>query len=317
MGEGSVHPVSEPDPPPSRDRAPLVLAIAAIAVLLAAGVAVWVLRSDEPQITGLGPATPAPFPASGALGSGPHRAWYSADGARLAVLSDGAIGTVHEGTVRLITSRGGNVVDAAWFAAGTALLVAEGPTPTGGLAVVETSGKVRGTIALDPVVAVGSGLGMTIAPGGKRAVITAVERSQFGEQTTRLVSVDLTTGRTSDLAPQGAPARGPHFVDASTVAFTRVGSTGTEAVVRNLGTGSEVVLGPGAVVGVVGAGESIAVQSPDGIVSYRPRGGGRRVLAASPGGSVVAVHPSGAVAVVATLVGDAVQLREISLVRNE
>lgn len=312
MGEGSVHPVSEPDRPPTRDRSSLVLSLAALAVVVAAGAAVWVLRSDEPRITGLGPATPAPFPASGSLASGPHRAWYSADGARLAVLTDGAVGTVSDGTVRLITKSGGNVVDAAWFAAGTALLVAEGPVPTGGLVVVETTGKVRGTIALDPAVGVGPGLGMTIAPGGKRAVVTAVDRPPFGEQTTRLVSVDLTTGRTTDLVPGG---RGPHFVDAATIAFTRTRGAGSEAVVRDLGSGAEVVLGGGAVVGVVGAGESIVVQSTRGLVSFDPRGGARRVLSGPPGGSVVAVHPSGAVAVVASLVGDAVQLREISLVR--
>ncbi|MGI8792560.1 MAG: hypothetical protein ACR2H3_05200 [Acidimicrobiales bacterium] len=295
---------------------PKVIGIALIAVIVVGVVSAFVLQGGKPEITGLGPATPPPFGADAKLVAGPAKAWYSPDGSKLAVITAGAVGLASEGQVRRITPRGGNVVDVAWFQAGTALLVAEGPIPTGGLAVVNVTGEVRGSIALDPPVTFGDGFGMSVAPGGKRAIVTAVERDTFGKTHTYLVSVDLTTGKTSPLGQRDDQARNPEFVDANRLAFTRLTSEGRVAVVRSLVTQDEVVLGDGAVVGVIGDGQSVAVDTGDSLVSYLPEGGGLHVLAAAVDGGVQAVHPSGVRAAVAATESNAVVLREISLVRR-
>lgn len=279
-----------------------------------AAVSVVVLRNPEPRVTGLAPAAVSPFDDAGTVEAGPSRAWFSPDGTKLAVLSAGALGLAREGRVTPLTRRGGNVVDAAWFSAGTALLVAEGPAPTGGLVVVETDGDVRGTIALEPVVSFGTGLGMSVAPGGKAAVVTAVERDPLGAGRSILTVVDLTSGRTEAVDTGPGDARGPHHVDGARVAFTRVREGRPEAVVIDMAApGRPVVLGPGEVKGVVGSGQAVAVQDGASLLSYPPAGGRPRALSSDPGGPVVAVQPSGTRAVIAVTTGDAVVLRAITL----
>lgn len=312
--EASVGGVSEPVTPATRrGGGTRLIAAGIVALLIAAAVSALVLREPAPRVTGLAPTTPSPFGDDGELVAGPSEAWYSPEGTRLAVLSEGALALALEGELERLTERGGNVVDAAWFGAGTALLVAEGPAPTGGLAVVERSGKVRGTIPLDPVVTFGDGLGMSISPGGKRAIVTTVERDPFGARLTRLVGVDLTTGAAAPIETGPGDARGPHHLTANVVAFTRVQGEQTEAVVFDLSTGREVVLGPGQVRGVIGAGEIVAVEDATSLIGYRPGGERSGVLAQSLRGPVVAVHPSGATAVVAVLRGDATVLTQIPL----
>lgn len=323
--EGSVGQVPDldgPERPPARSAAPVVVAVAMVVALVAAAVAVVVLRRAETDPVGLAPIGPAPFGADGAITAGPSRAWYSADGAKLAVLTGGAAALAEEGQVRLLTARGGNVVDLAWFSAGTALLVAEGPAPTGGLAVVATSGEIRGRVPIDASISFGTGYGMSIAPGGRRAVVTTVSRGTFGEEESRLVEIDLTTGAATPLDTGVGDARHPHHLDAGRVAFTRVTDAGSEAVVRSIGSGApgagaEIVLGDGEVRGVIGAGEAVVLQDGATLRSVAADGGGDdRTLAREVAGRVVAVHPSGATAVTAVRRGDVAVLQEISLVRG-
>lgn len=316
--EGSVGSVAEidgPERPPRGPVAPALIGAMVLALIVAGVVAVLVLRTSDADPTGLAPVTPSPFAAGDVVEPGPARAWFSADGTKLAVISAGAAGLSMDGTVRLLTDRGGNVVDLAWFSAGTALLVAEGPTPTGGLVVLQTNGEVRGTIPLEPPITFGTGHGMSVAPGGRRAVVTAVERDPFGVESTHLVEVDLTTGETRRIDTGEASARHPHHVDGERIAFTRTTDDGPVAVVARLdGTGA-VELGRGEVRGVIGAGDHVAIQDGGRLLAVPPEGGEAATVGRDIAGRVVAVHPSGASAVVAAREGDAAVLRQISLVR--
>lgn len=280
-----------------------------IAAAVVAGVYLVVASTGPVPIRGLAPAAEPAFDARGRLEGG--RALYSPNGNQLAVLSPLGLSLAEEGKRRPVTARGSNVVDAAWFPAGTAFLVAEGPVPTGGLAVVETDGTVRGTVPLSPPVGFGSGYGMTVAPGGRQAVVTAVDRPALGPERRHLVVVDLETGSTQPLTPLDGPDESePVYVDASTVAFTEGPDPGaqgdqnqTKVVVIDVATTQprELVTG-GRVVGVVGGGEGASVAAVRGreilALGRRPGGGDLPLGTVPENAALVALHPAGGEAVV-------------------
>lgn len=292
----------------------LVLAVVVGAVLF------YATMTSEPEITGIAPVGTDPF-ADGRLRPGPHDAAYSPDGQRVAVLTGGRLGMAEEGDVRPITARGSNVVDFAWFPASNALLVAEGPVPTGGLVVLEPDGRERGTIPLDPSISFGDGHGMDVAPGGREAVVTAVSRPPLGEEQRYLAHVDLETGRVRALTEADERAeRAPFWLDADTIAFTSEGPAGSRVeVIDANGAGRRPLPIRDTELRTVGTldEEWIVAAGDSSLVAVRADGR-RRSLGAIPGGTAaIAIHPSGQSAIVAETVesvsGTAVQLRVVSL----
>jgi hypothetical protein len=280
---------------------------ALVATLVSALVvgAIWFLfvRGDGPdRVRGLGPATPDPFDGSGRVAAGPDRAELSEDG-QLAVLDAGQVTLAVGGELRGVTRPGTNVVDVAWFNGADVLLVAEGPAPTGGLSVLEIDGDVRGTIPLDPVVGFGSGHGISVGPGNKRAAVTVVERPPLAPADQRhIAEVDLETGKVRDLTPPGGvEEHGPTYVDGDTLFFT----AGDDAVLQSIASGEQqVVKGQARAVGVIG-GEWLVTVDGGRTVAARhvdDRGTlGRSVTLGTlpPGTSPVTVDPAGGRIVVA------------------
>ena len=99
------------------------------------------------------------------------------------------------------------------------------------LAVVDVDGTVRGSIGLQDAVEFGSGHGSAIAPGGKRAVMTAVVRPPLEPQRRFLVDVDLETGILR--------ARGK----GSKERLVPIGSAASRALVAYLGRGRPRLVG--------------------------------------------------------------------------
>ena len=238
---------------------------------------------------------------------GASRGILSPDGANLAVLSPDGLGLVDGNEIRPVTEPGSRVVDAAWFGNGGTLLVAEGPTPTGLLAVVDGDGTVRGSVRLDPSVGFGTGHGMAVAPGGRRAVVTAVDRPPLGPEQRRVVHVDLETGATRDLtAPGGPDEERPFFLDADRVALveTTAGEAGQGGGVRTLvvsvADGSVLDVADGVrVVGVTGEGQPVLQRAGELVV------GGKVIGEVPAGATVTSVHPGSGLAVVAESVTSA------------
>ena len=192
---------------------------ALVGVLVAAGIVAvtWaiVTRGEEqPSGVAVSPGGRSPFDETGALPAGTSRARFSPSGANVAVLVDGAVDLAVEGELRSVTPRGGNVVDAAWFPNDETLLVAEGPSSTGALAVVDIDGRVRGSIPLSEPVPFGTGYGMDVDADGRRAALTAVRRETLGPERRYVVEVDLETGAVRPVTEPGGPDEfGPRYVD--------------------------------------------------------------------------------------------------------
>lgn len=285
-----------------------VLVIVALLGVISAVVFV-VMRPDTTGVRGLAPVGARPFGDDDEIDADARSAILSEDGNHLAVVGDDGLGIAENGRIRPVTRPGTRVVDAAWFGNGATLLVAEGPIPTGALAVVDTDGTVRGSVPLSPSVGFGSGHGMAVAPGGRRAVVTAVERPPFGGEELHLVLVDLETGATSALTDPGPgpQERGPWFLDADTVAFTEA-TEGGRPLARTIDVGSRLVVDVGADGTVVGVGRSsVIVQHEREIVAVPiPGAGGKRVvLGGVPDGtSLTSVDALGGVAIVVDRQGD-------------
>lgn len=202
----------------------------AVAVTVTVVVAVWFVFGRDAGVTtpgdGLSPVAAPMFAEDGGLPAGPSRAVYSPTGTRLAVLNAGRVFVAVEGRLEPVTAEGGNVVDVAWFGNGTTLLVIEGPAATGQVAVVDIDGTVRGVIPLSEPVSPGSGHGMAVAPGGRSAVVTAVDRPPLAAEQRHLVTIDLETGRVSDrTAPGGEDEYGPVFTPEGDVVYSTADAT--------------------------------------------------------------------------------------------
>lgn len=281
-----------------------LLAGGLVAVIVLTLVYLFVGRERGDRVRGLTPAGDSPFGERDHL-DGAIRGLFSDTGSRLAVLTADGLGLAQQGKILPITRAGSNVVDAAWFANAATLLVAEGPVPTGALVVIDVDGEVRGTIPLEPSVGFGSGYGMTVAPGGRQAVVTAVERPALGPEQRRLVVVDLETGATRDLTtPGGADEQRPFYVDRGRVAFTEVGAdVPPRAMIADVGTGSvEEISAAASVVGTIG--EEPVLQDLRArlfLVSSRDRA----LVTVPEGTRLTSIDPAQMVAVVAETVATA------------
>ncbi len=274
---------------------------AVVAVLVLGLVYFFVSQKESTGVEGLAPAGDQPFGNGDSL-DGARRGIYSDTGGRLAVVRDDGLALAQGGQFVPITARGSNVVDAAWFRNGATLLVAEGPVPTGTLAVVDIDGQVRGSVPLTPSVGFGSGHGMTVAPGGRQAVVTAVDRPVLDQEQRRLVVVDLETGMTRDLTPPGGPDElRPFYLDRGRVAFTELAADGNpRALIADVATGE---------IEEVAAGASVAGTIDDEVVLLDGRGrlvrptSPERILATIPRGAALStLDPSGSTAVIAETV---------------
>jgi hypothetical protein len=259
---------------------------AVIVAVVAGGAFLFVARGDRSPsgVSGLVPVGGDPF-GDGDTIAGAARGVLSPNGADLAVLTPDGLGIAQRRKIQSVTEPGTKVVDVAWFGNGATLLVAEGPTPTGFLAVVDVDGKVRGSVPLRPSVGFGTGHGMDVAPGGKQAVVTAVERPALGPEQRHLVLVDLETGATRELTPLGGPdEERPFYLDAGHVAFSE-SAPSARAVVVDVATGTTEELAVGAtVVGVTADGRPVLEQG--GVVSVA----GRDLGTIPDGTSVTSVH---------------------------
>lgn len=254
---------------------------AGLAVVVAVGVwfVLFVSDDDDPKIGGLGPAAGAAFGEDGTLPPGPSRAVYSPDGTRLAVVRGGRVFLARQGRLEPVTEDGGRVVDVAWFPNSSTLLVAEGPVATGLLAVVDIDGTVRGSIPLSRQVGFGSGHGMAVATGSRRAALTVVDRPPLADEQRRVVEVALDTGEVRDVSdPGGDDEFGPAFLDDGTIVFSTpermvAGVVGGAAVVVD---GRELVTADGDVLGRLPDDVDLADLAPTGdraVVVSADRGG--------------------------------------------
>lgn len=273
----------------------------AVALIVVSLVYLFVARDDGDAVRGLAPAGDRPFGDSDTL-EGAFRGIFSGTGNRLAVFTDDGLGIAQQGEILPITRPGSNVVDAAWFGNAATLLVAEGPIPTGALVVVDLDGEVRGTIPLEPSVGFGTGYGLTVAPGNRQAVVTAVERPALGPEERRLVKVDLETGATVDLTPPGdADEQRPFYLDRDRVAFTEFREgVPPRAVVVDVTTGAlQEIAAATSVAGVIDGEPVLQDERGRLFMASTPS----HILARIPKGTELSsIDPSGDVAVVAETV---------------
>jgi hypothetical protein len=300
----------------ARVRRNLLFAVVTAVVVGAAFLYVTRDSAAPTRVSGLAPVGGNLF-ADGETIDDATRGILSPDGSNLAVVSPDGLGLVAGNDVRPITEEGTHVVDAAWFGNGATLLVAEGPVPTGLLAIVDVDGKVRGSVPLEPSVGFGTGHGMAVAPGGRAAVVTAVDRPALGPEQHRLVHVDLETGATRDLTPPGGPdEEGPVFLDAGRVAFVETTpgeGGGVRTLVVSVADGSVLDVAAGErVVGATDAGEPVLARSGELVVA------GKVVGQVPPGSTVTSVHPASGLGVASERVTSAdgstvIRLRRLQL----
>jgi hypothetical protein len=295
-------------------------ALVGLLIVAAVLVASYLLvgRSTTTPHNGLAAPNQSAFAGGPKVLSG-SQAYYSPDGLFLALLSSTGLGLA-SGTndISRITPAGSHVVDAAWFPGSTALLVAEGPIPTGTLVVLGTDGKDRGTVALQPPIGFGTGHGMAISSDNATAVVTAVERPTLGPEQRYLAVVNLLTGATRPLTAPGGPDEfAPAFLDESRVAFTEAGSGAPTRVLTvdvQSGATSEVA-SDATLAGVVRKGARRVVAVVRGGVIEAD---GHRLGTLPDATSLASLHPGGIEAVIRESAADAggvtvTRLRRIAL----
>jgi len=305
----SQHPGTDPPVPRGWSRQAHVAIAGVVVVAVVAVTAAAVVITAEEDAPAVLPDAAAVFGDDGVLFASPRWARFSPTGRLVLVRTSAGIGLATgddetpDSEVALLTPPGSRAVDAAWFPGETAVLVAEGPIPTGQLAVVELDGTVRGAVPLTPSFGVGTGHGMTVSPDGRHAVVTAEEREAVGGMLhLHLVFVDLEEGLVTELTrPDGPDESGPTFVSSEQVAYTETtagADGGSRAMVLDLADGTVEPVSPlgdrARAVGVVN-GVPVYVSGDDVWIAAR---GARRRLAAGLDGDVLAVHPTGSLVIV-------------------
>jgi hypothetical protein len=268
----------------------------ALSLIVVAVVYYFVGNNSGTPFRGLAQAGAPMFDDNSTIPGG-LRAAYSPDGSRLAVLTASGLGLADGGRLRPIAPRGSRVVDFAWFAPASAVVVAEGPVPTGTMAVLGIDGSDKGTITLQPSLSFGDGFGMSVSPDNRTAVVTAVERPALGAEQRYLALVDLATGATRALTGiGGANEQRPIYFGATTIAFTEINADGTERSLSvDTATGAITEVPDGRAVGLVRQGRESKIVTLSGRVLQVSA---HRLGQVPDRAEVAAVHPSGAEAVV-------------------
>ena len=284
----------------------------------------------------LAPPSGAAFNEDRALAKGPNRGSFSVDGRSVAVIDRGAVALAQGGALKAVSPPGGRVVDFAWMPNSQAVLVAEGPIPTGQVTVIDFAGKVVGTARLNPSIAFGSGYGMSVDSRGVNAAVIAVDRDAIGGNERRdLAVIELTTGKVTRLPTPDLDERQPVFIDDNTVAVLETADIEGGGVARvvavDLGSGTRTPLDSRATLKVIGAtddGEVVVSErtadNRERVVTLTLAAAKRKVLATLPiGQRAVAADPQARRVLVATNVNVAsasgtiivTQLRAVDIAR--
>lgn len=252
---------------------------------------IWLGRPQgQTQVQRATEGAPDVFDASDAANGGAARAAFNPTGTRLVTLGSDGVGVVEEGEIRIITPPSATIASAAWLPGTTDIAVIQSPVADR-IALINADGNETGFVPLNPGVEVGAGHGLAIDSTRRRAIL-GVERRPALEPVQRyLVAIDLRSGAVSELTAPGGPDEfDPFFLDNGRVFYTRSAESTTEAVTRDLASGSESVVARDArAVGSVGetpvfvSGRAVAAGSRDPQVLYRLQ----------EGESVAAVDPSG------------------------
>ena len=297
----------------------LVAAAAVLGLLVVGSVAVLVLSPNpEPEISGPLTQTGSSAFADGAIEAGPHDAAYSRNGALLALLSDRGLSLADKGRQRFVARNIGSdasrIVDFSWMPGSESIMVLEGPNEAKKLSVVNLEGEPVAAVALQPPFSAGDGYGLAVDNSNRRAVVVTVTRDTLGgARHFDLAVVDLQSGAVTPLTatPDVEESR-PTFLDDGHVLYTREVAGGIEAAVINLASRESRRVSPegtrAIAVGAVREG-SVAVyqqlgdRSAGQLVGVPVSSDGALGPSASmgeveAGATVLAVHPSGAEAVV-------------------
>lgn len=280
----------------------LAVAVVVVAVVVLVATVIVVRRTSDRRPSTL-PDAAAAFGGDATLARSVLSGAFSPSGRLVLVETTAGIGIAtgeeervdEDRDVRFLTPPGSRAVDAAWFPSETAVLMVEGPVPTGQLAVIELSGTVRGSIPLQSPFSVGSGHGMAVAPSGRHAVLTAEERDPVGgERHFHLMLVDLERGEVSTLTPPDGPDETrPVFLTEDEVAFTETSRPAGAARVMTLevGTGTPRPISPDGtearLVGAVGGAAAFVAGDAVWVAGDEPR------QLAEVDADVIAVHPDG------------------------
>lgn len=145
---------------------------------------------------------------------------WSPDSTKLAVIAAGEVVVVRVADGEELARRGATVVDVAWMPDAERLVLVEGPTPTGQVVAMATTGRVVGTTALRPSIAFGQGRGLSVNSTGTQAVAVSATRDVLGGATHHdLAVVQLQTGATRVFPSQARDESNPVFVDETTIAY--------------------------------------------------------------------------------------------------
>lgn len=303
-----------------RGKAPLVAAAVLVLVILGAAYVVLFAPDPSPRAGGLAPAGPTFTDTKGLIQAGPYDAAFSPNGARLAVLSSSGLYLSDEGKLEPIIETGGQaasgIVDFAWFPGSKRILVAEGPSPTSRLNVIDLEGEVVAAATLSQPVTFAEGYGLTVDSTNTRAVAVHVTRDAVGGlRHLDLAVIDLTSGKVEIRETPDLDERDPTFVDDGSVLVTIDEGGEPGAFVLDLATGNRTPVGSGARVaaGVLTDSETPVVQT----LAERPevRAGDHVLGTLSEGANLVALHPTGTAGVERAPVGGdgETRLRVVSL----
>lgn len=285
--------------PGMRTRTVVTAGLSLVAVLLVAMLVALNWPDPDPQV----PSLAGRAFAGGEIRTSSVTAAYSPDGGRIAVLTDEGVGLASNGQVRRFTRPGARIVAFTWMPDSRRLLVLEGPVATGFLAAVDLTGKVVGSVELDPAFPPGSGFGLAVDDATRRAASVTVERDALGGTGGRdLVTVDLQSGVTRVMGNAEALESNPQFVDDDHVVLTERRAGTAQVVLVELASGRRTRLTPAGqdatLVGTLAGGDRIAYTTvgrsgrvrlwATGVVGGEPR----LLDTFAPGQVVVAVEPS-------------------------
>lgn len=306
-----------------RGRAVVAGVVGLLLVLAGAAYVVLFAPDSTPGVRGLAPSGVATTDSQGMIAPGPSKAAYSPNGAHLAVLSAQSLSLAVRGELQPVVKLGGGastVVDFAWMPSSDRLLVVEGPSVRR-LNVVDLKGEVVAAATLSEPLLVDEGFGVTVDSTNTKAVLTTVTRDAIGGlRHFDLTVVDLPTGKVTTKSTPDVDETRPFFVTDTTVVATVETGDAMRAEVIDIESGKRTPLGRASGAGSLAAGVLSDSDAPvfqvvgdPNVVNVLTANGVRRLKKLDEGQVVVAVHPTGATAVVRVVVDGTVRLKVVAL----